>query len=134
MVDHADCEPLIISPGKNKYQEAYQNPYRDLIQKSDALINSAQSFLVVGFGFNDEHLTPKIKEKVNSGTPLVLITKEITDSCRNELKEAQKYVLLEENKTTKQTSVATKTGKDDTAEEQILDSEYWQLQKFMEVL
>ncbi len=134
MVDHADCEPLIISPGKNKYQEAYQNPYRDLIQKSDALIDSAQSFLVVGFGFNDEHLTPKIKEKVNSGTPLVLITKKITDSCRNELKEAQKYVLLEENETIKKTSVITKIGKDDTAEVQILDSEYWQLKKFMEVL
>ena len=102
MTDHTDCNPLIISPGKNKYREAYENPYRDLIQKADTLIDNAESFLVIGFGFNDEHLTPKIKEKVNNGTPLVLITKEITNSCRNELERAQKYVLLEENKTTKE--------------------------------
>ncbi len=134
MMDCESSEPVIISPGKNKYQEAYKTPYRDLIQKSDNLINNASSFLVVGFGFNDEHLTPKIKEKVNSGTPLVLITKKITQSCRDELKNAQKYILLQESETTGQTSVLIKTGKDESKETLIIDDDYWQLNKFMEIL
>lgn len=134
MVDHVDSEPLIISPGKNKYQEAYKNPYRDLIQKSDSLINSAHSFLVIGFGFNDEHLTPKIKEKVNNGTPLVLITKQVSESCHNELKDAQKYVLLEENGVDGATSVSLKSGTVAVVEKHTIDGNYWQLKQFMEIL
>lgn len=129
------CEPIIICPGKNKYQEAYQSPYRDLIQKSDNLIRKAKSFLVVGFGFNDEHLTPKIREKVNAGTPLVLATRGVTESCKREMSQAQKYVFLQKFKESEnKTSVAIKKGKEMEIEEQVIDGNYWQLKQFMEVL
>ncbi len=134
MIKNENTQPVIIPPGKNKYQEAYKSPYRDLIHKSDNLINNASSFLIVGFGFNDEHLTPKIKEKVSSGTPLVLITKEITQSCHDELKDAQKYILLQENDTAGQTTVLMKTGKDNSTKKLSLYGDYWQLGKFMGIL
>ena len=129
------CEPIIICPGKNKYQEAYQSPYRDLIQKSDNLIQKANGFLVVGFGFNDEHLTPQIKKKISAGTPLVLATKEVTEPCKNEMAQAQKYVLLQEcKKSENKTLVMIKEGKGMEIEEQSIDGNYWQLNKFMEIL
>ena len=127
------CEPIIICPGKNKYQEAYQIPYRNLIQKADDLIQKASSFLVVGFGFNDEHLTPKIKDKVNAGTPLVLATRGVTESCKKEMAQAQKYVFLQNYKESEsKTLVTIKKGKE--IEEQVIDGNYWQLKQFMEVL
>ena len=129
------CESIIICPGKNKYQEAYQIPYRDLIQKSDNLIQKATSFLVVGFGFNDEHITPKIKEKVNAGTPLILATKVVTDSCKREMAQAQKYVFLQKCKEPeKKTLVTIKQGNEMEIEEQTIDGNYWQLKQFMEIL
>lgn len=129
------CEPIIICPGKNKYQEAYQIPYRDLIQKSDNLIQKASSFLVVGFGFNDEHLTPKIKDKVNAGIPLVLVTREVTESCKKEMAQAQKYVFLQKCKESEsKTLVEIKKEKEMGIEKQSIDGNYWQLNKFMEVL
>ena len=129
------CEPIIICPGKNKYQEASQSPYRDLIQKSDNLIQKANGFLVVGFGFNDEHLTPQIKKKISAGTPLVLATKEVTEPCKNEMAQAQKYVLLQEcKKSENKTLVMIKEGKEMEIEEQSIDGNYWQLNKFMEIL
>lgn len=131
--ENTNAAPVIICPGKNKYEEAYKTPYRELIQKADDFINNASSFLVVGFGFNDEHLTPKIKEKVGNGTPLVLITKEITDSCTSELRDAQKYVFLQEGDTAN-TNISLKTGKDNQIEESTIDGDYWKLDKFMEVL
>ena len=134
-VSNNNVNPAIIPPGKGKYREAYRMPYRDLIQKSDDLIDKANSFLVVGFGFNDEHLTPKIKQKVNNGTPLVLITKEVIQSCRDELKNARKYILLQRSKTAEQTRVIMKTGRDDISRENhLIDGDYWQLGKFMENL
>ena len=129
------CEPIIICPGRNKYQEVLQEPYRTLIQKSDDLIKEASSFLVVGFGFNDEHLTPKIKEKVNSGTPLVLVTRGVTESCKNEMAQAHKYVLLQKYKEPEsKTLVTIKKGKEIKIEEQVIDGNYWQLKQFMEIL
>jgi len=126
-------EPIIICPGKNKYEEAYSRPYRELIQKADNLIDQASSFFIVGFGFNDAHLTPKIREKVRSGTPLVLITKEVTESCRKELKNAQKYILLQESAPGR-TNIILKANGDTETEELTLGDDYWKLDKFMEIL
>jgi len=124
--------PMIIAPGKNKYQEAYHSPYRELIQKADNLIKAASSFLAIGFGFNDEHLTPKIKAKVKNGTPIVLITRNISEGCYEELKDAEKYMLFEKSENDN-TKIIYKNGSEDIKEEE-LDGDYWQLKKFMEIL
>ena len=124
--------PQIICPGKNKYQEAYKSPYRELIQKSDLFINSADSFLVVGFGFNDEHLTPRIKSKIKKGTPIVVITKIISETCLTELESAEKYVLLEDDGDNK-TKV---TLKERNLEKQIiiLEGNFWSPNNFIEII
>lgn len=124
--------PQIICPGKNKYQEAYKSPYRELIQKSDLYINSANSFLVVGFGFNDEHLTPRIKTKIKKGIPIVVITKIISEACLNELEGAEKYVLLEDDGDNK-TKI---TIKESNSEKQIiiLEGNFWSLNNFIEII
>jgi hypothetical protein len=124
--------PQIICPGKNKYQEAYKSPYRELIQKSDLYINSAASFLVIGFGFNDEHLTPRIKSKIKKGTPIVVITKIISEACLIELESAEKYVLLEDDGDDK-TKV---TLKERNLEKQIiiLEGNFWSLNNFIEII
>jgi hypothetical protein len=129
----SEYEPLIITPGKSKYREAFERPYRELIQKSDSLINKASSFLVIGFGFNDEHLTPKIRSKVNRGTPIILITKEITTSAFSELENAQKYVLLEEFEGGK-TKIIYKENQSSEPQSIVTDGNFWQLKDFMEIL
>ena len=129
------CEPIIICPGTNKYREVWQEPYRTLIQKSDYLIENANSFLVIGFGFNDEHLTPKIRDRVNLGIPLVLITKEVTESCTKEMRQAQKYIFLQKCKESEnKTLVIAKKGKAIKTEEKIIDGNYWKLNNFIEIL
>ena len=125
-----NIEPVIIPPGKNKYQETYHSPYRELIQYSDKVIKKADSFFAIGFGFNDEHITPRIINKINSGTPIVLITRDITQTADEELKEAKNYVLLEKSDTDKTKIRIRKDGKDNISS--FLDKDYWTLTKFME--
>lgn len=125
--------PQIIAPGKSKYQEAYNSPYRELIQKADNTIKEASSFLVVGFGFNDEHLTPKIKSQVKKGVPIVLITKQVTESTHEELKDAEKYIFIEEASNEK-TRVTYKTSKSDQVQIEELEGNFWQLNQFIEIL
>lgn len=125
--------PYIIAPGKNKYQEAYNSPYRELIQKADNTIKEASSFLVVGFGFNDEHLTPKIKSQVKKGVPIVLITKQVTESTLEELKDAEKYIFIEEASNEK-TRITYKANKSDQVQIEELEGNFWQLNQFIEIL
>jgi hypothetical protein len=128
-----DAIPKIITPSKKKYQETYCRPYRALIRESDNLIQNANSFLVVGFGFNDEHLTPEIRKKVNNGTPIVLITRNVSESSLSELINAEKYMLFEQAKNNK-TKVSYKKNSRSKKEEVELNGNFWELDKFMEIL
>lgn len=85
-----------IYPSKNKYKQAYQDPFRTLIQKSDEIIESANSFLIVGFGFNDEHLTPKLEAALKKGVPAVIITKDATKNTLKTLEAATKSIVITE--------------------------------------
>ena len=128
-----DETPKIIAPGKKKYQEAYSNPYRELIKKADDLIKNSLSFLVVGFGFNDEHLTPEIQKKVKKGTPLVLITKKVSENTFTELEKAERYILFEESEDAK-TKVIYKENSSSEKQEIELEGDLWQLNNFMEII
>ncbi len=127
--DRLNFEPEIIPPGKNKYREAFREPYRTLIQKSDEAISNAKAFLVVGFGFNDEHITPKIVNKVNEGVPIVIITKQITDSTRRHLARAEKYIFIEDGAGC--SVIEYKNTR--TLDKCKFESDFWRLGNFMEV-
>lgn len=123
-----DYIPVIITPGKNKYQNAFCEPYRDIIAKSDDVIRKASCYMAVGFGFNDEHLTPVVRQGIKNGKPIVVITKEVTESTLDELIEARKYVLIEENGVN-QTKFSYKN--DDISGTEIFDGNNWQLSEFV---
>ena len=125
--------PQIIVPNKNKYQEILNNPHRELIPKADYLIAYAKSFLAVGFGFNDKHLTPEIKKKVKNGTPIVLIAKKISANSYKELENAQSYMFFEEVEKRK-TRVIYKENNQTSKTEVELEGDLWQLNNFMEIL
>ena len=124
---------MVLPVEENKYREAYKEPYRTLITKSDESIEQAKSFLIVGFGFNDEHLTPKIDNKIKEGTPIVIIVKNATKFCRNKIKTAEKYCLFEEGKKENKTKVTFKENKNQSEKTVLLENNYWELGQFMEV-
>ncbi len=126
-------EPQIIPPGKNKYRQAFFDPYRNLIQISDKKINNSKTLLVIGFGFNDEHITPKITNKIRNGIPIVVITKEITSTTKEELTKATSYLTLEESGGNK-TKITYKKINEKNEHVEIIDGSLWKLDNFMEAL
>ena len=74
---------LIILPGDRKYSEAFHEPYRELIQKADNSLRSGRSFLMIGYGFNDEHLQEiLVKRLVEDEKPGIVITKELSEKAK----------------------------------------------------
>ena len=126
-------DPVMIPPGKNKYRTTHNSPYRELMQKSDDAIKKASSFLVVGFGFNDEHITPLVGKKTRNGTPIVVVTKEVTSTTEKELEKAKKVIYVEAASDISKSHIRifeNGTLKSDTIE----DKDYWKLNSFMDIL
>lgn len=126
--------PVMIPPGKNKYKTTHNSPYRELIQKSDDAIKKASSFLVVGFGFNDEHITPLVSKKTKAGTPIVVVTMKVTTKTESELGKAKKviYVEADTHDITKSHVRIIENGL--VKLDGVIDGDYWQLNKFMDIL
>jgi hypothetical protein len=94
--------PVMVTPGKGKYQYTHHDPFRSLITRVDELFAGSKSILIIGFGFNDEHIQPKLVEKIrNTQTPILIISKKLTIKAREFIKSNQhaKILGIEEYKT-----------------------------------
>ena len=81
-----DYVPAIVTPGTDKYRQTHEEPFRTIIAGSDAAIEAGNSFLCVGYGFNDDHIQPKLLEKCRKQEKrIVVLSKELTDAARRVL-------------------------------------------------
>jgi hypothetical protein len=120
--------PLIIPPGKDKYSATHNEPYRSIIGKADEAFLSASSYLCIGYGFNDEHIQPKLLAETQKGKPIVVLTHKMTEACKRHIIDAnvKKYAILEfcdDNHTTVYGNGWTNT----------YDGCFWNLDGFMKI-
>jgi hypothetical protein len=93
-------EPAIITPGIEKYRLTHDEPFLTVKKGADNALQSARSYLCIGYGFNDTHVQTKLVERCRTEpVPLVLITKEITRTAHEFLKSGKclRYMALEES-------------------------------------
>lgn len=124
-------EPLIVPPGKAKYGTTHAEPYRTIIAEADKAFMEAGAFLCVGYGFNDEHLQPKLLWQAAMGKPIVILAMKKTNSCKRKIIDAKvkNYMIFEQCETdSTQTTVHYGNGMSDT-----YDGSFWSLDKFMDI-
>ncbi len=128
---HHNSDMDAIFPSKKKYKQASQEPFRTIIAQADNAINAAACFLCIGFGFNDEHITPKIEGALQKNKPIVIVTKKATESIEKKLTSASKYVLIEES----DQGGTNFRYKDVNLEKNVqLDGNYWELEQFNKII
>lgn len=75
--------PLMVTPGIDKYRRAYAEPFRTAIAGADDAIEKGAGFLCIGYGFNDEHVQPKLLDQCRrEEKPIVVLAKELTPTAR----------------------------------------------------
>lgn len=77
--------PLLIYPRHTKYELAFAQPYLEMISAFQSAIRRRDTgLLVVGFGFNDSHITEPILAAVetNLSLKLVVVSPSVADECR----------------------------------------------------
>jgi SIR2-like domain len=81
-------ERAIVVPGPSKYQDAMVNVLFDSMRtEMNAVLQNAAALLCIGFGFNDEHLQGVIRQRLQMGMPLVLLTQKTTASIDKFIQE-----------------------------------------------
>jgi len=68
-----DAERLMITPGINKYRAGYDSPFDKHRDLANDHINKAGRLLVVGYGFNDDHLETHLVKRIMDGTPTLIL-------------------------------------------------------------
>ena len=92
------ARPLIVTPGRDKYERTYEDPFRTIIAGADRVMQGANSFLCVGYGFNDKHIHTKLIEKSqDSRVRFIVAARCLTDSTKRFLREGgcKSYIAVE---------------------------------------
>lgn len=85
--DTSHAERAIVVPGPSKYQDALLNTLFDTMRtEMNNVIASANALLCLGFGFNDDHLQGVIKARLATHMPMLIVTRDSTDSIEHVLK------------------------------------------------
>lgn len=123
-----DFNPLIIPPGKEKYSSTHEEPYRTIIAEADNAFVQAGAYLCVGYGFNDEHIQPKLLAQISKGKPIVILARTMTPACMKHIVEAKisKYLIFE-------FADSTHTKVYGNGWKEIYEGQYWLLDNFMKI-
>lgn len=134
-ISHAkpsNWKPAIVTPGIQKYKRTYNEPFVSIKAASDRAFSNASAFFCSGFGFNDDHIQTKLKERCRSKqVPLVLITMEITESAKAFFQGdfCNEYLAIEyANEGCRIYCPEFPDG------EIVTESDYWQLESFLTLI
>ena len=89
-----DAERLIITPGLNKYRAGYNAPFDKHRDLANDYIKQAGRLLVVGYGFNDDHLQTHLLKRIQDGTPTLILNRSASLPVEQIAKTAPRCVLL----------------------------------------
>ena len=81
---------LIITPVKNNFWVGFCVRFDTHRKKANSEIDSAQRYIVIGYGFGDDHLETHLVQQLKSGKPALILThslstkaEQLVKSCRH---------------------------------------------------
>lgn len=89
-----EAERLVITPGLNKYRAGYDSPFDKHRELANEHINRCARLLVIGYGFNDDHLQHHLVSKIKAGTPTLILTRIASQAARKLAQDSPQCVCL----------------------------------------
>jgi len=121
--------PEIITPGASKYAAVLTGTPRQLLGAADERIGQARSFLCIGYGFNDAQIQENILTKARAGTPVVVLTKEVSEHAARLLaNNAKNYISIQKGSEENTTDICI------NRDMVTLSGTYWTINGFMEII
>jgi hypothetical protein len=89
-----DAERLIITPGVNKYRAGYNSPFDKHRDLANDYIKQSGRLLVVGYGFNDDHLQTHLVKRIHDGTPTLILNRSASAKVVSLAEESPRCICL----------------------------------------
>ncbi|MCZ7890053.1 SIR2 family protein [Agrobacterium salinitolerans] len=86
---------LIITPGLNKFRNGYESPFDRHRERANGAIDKASRFLVLGYGFNDDHLETHLTPRIRGGIPTLLLTHSLSDNALKLARENTNVIAIQ---------------------------------------
>ena len=103
-----EAERLIITPGLNKYRAGYNFPFDKHRELANDWINKASRLLIIGYGFNDDHLQTHLLKRIAEGVPTLILNRTASGPVQGIAEKATACFCLSGPATGKGTKVLTK--------------------------
>lgn len=82
-------DKLIITPGENKYKEGYERPFDTHRELANKAIDQGSRYLIIGYGFNDDHLQVHLERQLEKGKNTVVLTHTVSKEFREYVKDKE---------------------------------------------
>lgn len=80
-------DSLIITPGLNKYREGYSVPFDTHRARANEEIDKAQRYIIIGYGFGDDHLETHLMQQLHVGKLTLIFTYSLSAKAEKIIKE-----------------------------------------------
>ena len=87
-------DSLIITPGLNKYHKGYSSPFDVHRSKANDAIDAAERYIIIGYGFNDDHLETHLVRQLRRGKPALIISRSLYEKPRELVKQNKNIMAL----------------------------------------
>ncbi len=92
------AQRMMIIPGGHKYRGGYDSPFDVHRAEANAAIDKATRYLVLGYGFNDDHLETHLRQELKKGKPCVILTRDLTENTISLLECCPKIMAISQYK------------------------------------
>ncbi len=86
---------LVITPGLNKFRNGYESPFDRHRERANRAIDSAGRFLIIGYGFNDDHLQTHLIPMIKGGKPALILSHTLSPNASKLVKECPSLIAIE---------------------------------------
>lgn len=121
--------PLIIAPGLTKLRTGYDRPFDTHREKANDRIDDAARYLIIGYGFNDDHLQTHLERRLKSGVPALVLVHSLSSKARELVAKCENILAIES------AGYDSKKGSyllDKSSKIHLDNLEWWDLKSFIE--
>lgn len=94
-----DGSRMVITPGLNKYKQGYNAPFDKHRDLANDQINRCTNLLIVGYGFNDDHLQVHLVKRIKEGVPTLILNRSVTRNIVTLVNDSPKCVCISKHTT-----------------------------------
>lgn len=94
---------LIIPPGNNKYRDGYSHPFDKHRELGNKAIERATHFLIIGYGFNDEHLEVYLRQAIQEKKkPVIILSKSLSEKIQDMAQNNDNMITIQSEQDTRE--------------------------------